>query len=122
MQDIRDELAHCIGLLEECTTVDNAKVVCDVIDRLTKIAADMTERAARPVDVPTNAARANLVGHRLSAIEHDIGNIWYRIEETAAALRETVANPNLHPSVKLLADTIAINLLAGPATDEEPAR
>lgn len=119
MQDIRDELAHCIGALEGVAT---CAVVNDVIDRLVRVHSNMSQRAPKTADVPADAARANLVDHRLAAIEHDIGNIWYRIEETAAALRETVANPNLHPSVKLLADTIAINLLAGPATDEETTR
>ena len=122
MQDIRDELAHCIGALEECTTIENAKVICDVIDRLTKVVADMTERAAGPVDVPTDATRRNLVDRRLAVLGRDLDIIFHGLAKTTSALRELMQNPNLHPSVKLLADTIAINLLANPTTNEDPTR
>lgn len=119
MQDIRDELAHCIGALEGDVT---REVADDVIGRLLRVHSDMTQRATGPVDVPTDATRANLVDHRLAAIERDLDIVCYRLEETSAGLRELMQNPNLHPSVKLLADTIAINLLTTPPVDKEPAR
>lgn len=115
MQDIRDEIAHCIGMLEGPVTLT---VVNDVIDRLTKVVADMTPR---PVDIPTAATQSNVVNHRLAVLERNLDIVYHRLEETASALRDVVANPNLHPSVKLIADTIAVNL-SNPPTDEEETR
>ena len=64
--------------------------------------AEQTTGSARPLP--------DLTAHRLAALENTVDNL-------RSAMREVAKKESLHPSVRFLADTIALNLAAPTEVD-----
>lgn len=57
-----------------------------------------------------SSARIEEIESRLAFLESSVRRTAHRINMTAEAMHECARSTSLHPSVKMLADTLAINL------------